>query len=814
MNKPGPTRRKVQLKWHQAVGVASILDKTFHGPNEAKPGNILLCDAVGVGKTCQVMATIAFLQALWTSGLPRLPGRRGCGWFPPAEVTAVARQITPALGLQEGESGPCSSVRWTTGHSLTNPEDNQSLPHYTPAASLSCLADSLLIEDKSYFMGHERVPNLPHLLIVPNAVVDQWISELKRFNVEGSMDIFRLGPSAEAVAHFFTSPDSKWNESHQELIKRVVVCPHSAFNNLTSHHFYTFRRPAGVPPDTPRDVRAASIELGASLFSQKWLLMAADELHDMRGENARGFAGVCGIWPQAALSMGITATPIFSKPTDLLNIARMLGFRGFTLEQGHAKVRAWMIDHRAAHTKKKNDDKRNSENLQSTLDKVVHGRLIDSSLDPTIHTQAAAYKAIRAWIPELTGRIIRRTHFSLRYDGQTINNIPPMTNVHIPVRLTAGETVRLDQELQKLKSTASKAIETNWEEFLTGYRVTLAYPHWTESSQKDGKKVFTPVSDINDWQGRIGSKAQALVNVIRHYLGHDQALHPTSDDDGVVTYPPHPAVPEGERPPQTRKIMVYFNFTMMADLLVSVLHVNGIEALCLTGGIPIDRRSGIVREFQERSDVRVLLFTSVGSTGLNMTCANVMIHYDMSWSAVYQEQINGRIWRLGQETDGNMTDTLWAKKPNDTLEAVLKGDPISSVASEHSEDEAAAEDADLLAQVSKSLTKKSGKKRKGKASQPGANSDDEDDQHGEQHQKRPTIQLPDKSTKVIVREPGTKDKGKGKAKSKSKKGTSEDPIDIDTDAPVKKRKAKGKASTAVQGGEGQAKPKRGKRKAT
>ncbi len=60
----GPGFKPISLLWHQLVGVVVILATMFFGQRvtQAPMPGVLLADGVGVGKTAQVMATIAFLQ--------------------------------------------------------------------------------------------------------------------------------------------------------------------------------------------------------------------------------------------------------------------------------------------------------------------------------------------------------------------------------------------------------------------------------------------------------------------------------------------------------------------------------------------------------------------------------------------------------------------------------------------------------------------------------------------------------------------------------------------------------------------------------
>lgn len=63
-----PNANALTILWHQATGVASMARQCFTEEVTAVPvPGILLADAVGVGKTAQVMGFIAFLQSVWMS---------------------------------------------------------------------------------------------------------------------------------------------------------------------------------------------------------------------------------------------------------------------------------------------------------------------------------------------------------------------------------------------------------------------------------------------------------------------------------------------------------------------------------------------------------------------------------------------------------------------------------------------------------------------------------------------------------------------------------------------------------------------------
>lgn len=122
----------------------------------------------------------------------------------------------------------------------------------------------------------------------------------------------------------------------------------------------------------------------------------------------------------------------------------------------------------------------------------------------------------------------------------------------------------------------------------------------------------------------------------------------------------------------TRKILVYIEFPMMAPLLISVLHLHNINPLVIHGGHGAEERNEIVLKFHSDPKVRILIFSSVGAVGLNLTAASVVVlfvscpsrhsqlslshHFtydlqDQCWSRMLVNQIIGRAWQLGQQKE-------------------------------------------------------------------------------------------------------------------------------------------------------------------
>lgn len=97
---------------------------------------------------------------------------------------------------------------------------------------------------------------------------------------------------------------------------------------------------------------------------------------------------------------------------------------------------------------------------------------------------------------------------------------------------------------------------------------------------------------------------------------------------------------------QERRVLVFSQFTRMLALLAHGLSDRGVEFITLTGNT-IDRE-GAVETFQSGKARVFLISLKAGGTGLNLTRADTVIHYDPWWNAAAQSQATDRAYRIGQ----------------------------------------------------------------------------------------------------------------------------------------------------------------------
>ncbi len=104
------------------------------------------------------------------------------------------------------------------------------------------------------------------------------------------------------------------------------------------------------------------------------------------------------------------------------------------------------------------------------------------------------------------------------------------------------------------------------------------------------------------------------------------------------------------------RALVFTQFREMGDLLQRHLRDRfSIDAPFLHGGVARARRDRLVSDFQAGDGAPLLLVSlKAGGTGLNLTAASQVIHYDRWWNPAVEDQATDRAWRMGQRRTVNV----------------------------------------------------------------------------------------------------------------------------------------------------------------
>ncbi len=98
------------------------------------------------------------------------------------------------------------------------------------------------------------------------------------------------------------------------------------------------------------------------------------------------------------------------------------------------------------------------------------------------------------------------------------------------------------------------------------------------------------------------------------------------------------------------KILIFSSYTSMFEIIEEELNKLNIEYFKLVGNTPVGKRIEMVDEFNKNEKVKVFLISlKAGGTGLNLTSADVVIHYDPWWNVSSENQATDRAYRIGQK---------------------------------------------------------------------------------------------------------------------------------------------------------------------
>lgn len=137
------------------------------------------------------------------------------------------------------------------------------------------------------------------------------------------------------------------------------------------------------------------------------------------------------------------------------------------------------------------------------------------------------------------------------------------------------------------------------------------------------------------------------------------------------------------------KILLFSQFTSMLDRLGERLKSEGIRYYMLTGAVGKEQRMQMVENFA-KDDVSVFCISlKAGGTGLNLTAADIVIHYDPWWNVAVQNQATDRAHRIGQKnvvtvyrlvSEGTIEEKILAmqERKRQLAEQVLNGDGMDS----------------------------------------------------------------------------------------------------------------------------------------
>jgi SNF2 family DNA or RNA helicase len=132
----------------------------------------------------------------------------------------------------------------------------------------------------------------------------------------------------------------------------------------------------------------------------------------------------------------------------------------------------------------------------------------------------------------------------------------------------------------------------------------------------------------------------------------------------------------------------------MLDIIKEKFDEKGIKHMYLNGSTPMEARGEMVKDFNNGEGDVFLISLKAGGTGLNLTGADMVIHYDPWWNPAVEDQATDRAYRIGQEntvqvmrliTKGTIEEKIFKlqEKKREMIDMVIKeGETLISKLSE------------------------------------------------------------------------------------------------------------------------------------
>jgi SNF2 family DNA or RNA helicase len=173
-------------------------------------------------------------------------------------------------------------------------------------------------------------------------------------------------------------------------------------------------------------------------------------------------------------------------------------------------------------------------------------------------------------------------------------------------------------------------------------------------------------------RGQVLALLTALKQICNHpaqYLGEDGPLAGRSGKLQRIIEMLEEVLAAGDR------ALIFTQYREMGERLVAELgRLFGLRVPFLHGGVAPAARDEMVRRFQEdeRASPLFVLSVKAGGTGLNLTAANHVFHYDRWWNPAVEDQATDRAYRIGQRRSVQVHKLLCAGTVEDKIDQLLE----------------------------------------------------------------------------------------------------------------------------------------------
>ncbi len=122
------------------------------------------------------------------------------------------------------------------------------------------------------------------------------------------------------------------------------------------------------------------------------------------------------------------------------------------------------------------------------------------------------------------------------------------------------------------------------------------------------------------------------------------------------------------------KVLIFTQFKEMGDLLVNFVKAElGTEPMFYHGGCTVKKRSELVDRFQNNPADRIFILSlKAAGTGLNLTAATHVIHFDLWWNPAVEAQATDRAYRIGQHKNVQVHRFITKDTFEEKIDAIIQ----------------------------------------------------------------------------------------------------------------------------------------------
>ncbi|CEL53741.1 putative ATP-dependent helicase C17A2,12 OS=Schizosaccharomyces pombe (strain 972 / ATCC 24843) GN=SPAC17A2.12 PE=3 SV=1 [Rhizoctonia solani AG-1 IB] len=615
--------------WHQAVGAQAVVERAFtkHIGDKGQPS--LLCDEVGLGKTIQIVGIVSLVRHYYEQ--------------------------------QERDPGRCLPV--------------------PPFA----------LENKTpFFSGLKHIPNLPSIVISPRTLSNQWVEQWIKFTQKGGFSVVRYSVDQGPLENFSSNPKGDYCRAagvdHSRASSVVILADISAIGLEAQ------RCLEPPPPQRSSDAKMDqakgqpprfkdTVSTVGSLFAMRFRVAAIDECHSLRNYG-HGAKGVQTIASNSLLVVGATATPLFTNETNLATLARVLQLEDMCGEEGVAnhkymleckktRKREWDSSANAIIQKAAQDEaeaiaeEREVDSEDPAFDKILQqasDKYNSEEQEVILRMSYIAQDSIALLRRVVAPIIVRRTVKSLDCNGQPVLDLPPIRSLTAWSPMNENELevqARINRAHVEVRSTrkgGQEPLTIKWHNFLMSQKHASVHPLIYEYQAREDEEKLLEGSLVKTiamgWtEDNIETEASTRMLKVDQIIQHFWDGNPTAivfNEDGTVKQ--NASLPAPLACDEPRKFLVYVSYRVHRDLFSQMFRLMGRKHVCYDGSMDSKRRQTAVERFTNDAACRIMIISNVGSTGLNLTAASVII-INPVWSGQETNQISGRVHRPGQKRD-------------------------------------------------------------------------------------------------------------------------------------------------------------------